>query len=388
MSDLLARVALSRVVEPGHRGVWCAVDAHGAEAVWDAIRRERGLPELSADLLAGAAGRAAGYEPERDVDAAHRGGARIVTPADPEWPAARLFWPRDIGPYAPPLLLYVRGHPDLAAATDRSVAVVGARAATVYGTHVAQALGHGLADRGCGVVSGGAYGIDAAAHRGALLSDRAATVAVLACGVDVAYPSGNDRLLASICERGLLVSELPPGTRPTRVRFLVRNRVIAALSLGTVVVEAALRSGSLATAGRARELHRHVMAVPGAVTSAQSAGVHRELRDGSARCVTGAADVLDVVGRLGEDAVEPERGPEHPRDALEPLVRQVLEAVPLRDPATETAIAVAAGTAPRVVNRVLPSLLVAGLVERVEGRWRLTALGAGRPAPAAAARTR
>lgn len=379
MSDLLARVALSRVLEPGHRGTWSAVEARGAESVWEAVRRGQGVPELPADLLAAAAARAAAYEPQRDVDAAQRCGARILTPGSPGWPEHRLFWPRDVGPYAPPLLLYVRGPVELAEATERSVAVVGARAATVYGAHVAKNLGHGLADRGYCVVSGAAYGIDAAAHRGALLSDRAPTVAVLACGVDVAYPRGNDRLLASICERGLLVSELPPGARPTRPRFLVRNRVIAALSLGTVVVEAALRSGSLATAGRARELHRHVMVVPGSVLSAQSAGVHRELRDGSATCVTGVADVLDVVGRLGDDAAVEERGPEHPRDALEPLARQVLEAVPLREPATETAIALAAGTAPRVVNGVLPPLLVAGLVERVEGRWRLTALGAGRP---------
>lgn len=384
MTDLLARVALSRVVEPGHRAVWSAVEAQGAEAVWEAVRRERAVPDLSPDLVAGAAGRAAGYDPQRDVDAALRCGARVLTPDHPGWPGARLFWPRDVGPFAPPLLLYVRGAADLAAATERSVAVVGARAATAYGTRVAQDMAYGLADRGWGVVSGGAYGIDAAAHRGALLSDRAATVAVLACGVDIAYPRGNDRLLARICERGLLVSELPPGTRPTRGRFLIRNRVIAALSLGTVVVEAAARSGSLATAGRAKELDRHVMGVPGSVTSAQSAGVHRQLRDGLATCVTGAADVLHVVGRIGEDAVEDERGPEHPRDALEPLVRQVLEAVPLREPATETAIALAAGTAPRIVNRVLPALLVAGLVERVEGRWRLTALGAGRPTRAAA----
>ena len=380
MSDLLARVALSRVAEPGRQDVWSAVRDVGAEAVWDALRRGRAVAGLSADLVAGAATRAEGYAPERDLEAAGRCGARLVTPGHPEWAEHRLDWLPGVGPYAPPLLLYVRGALGLAAATERSVAVVGARAATAYGALVAERLGLGLADRACAVVSGGAYGIDAAAHRGALLSEQAATVAVLACGVDVAYPSGNDRLLARVVERGLVVSELPPGARPTRPRFLVRNRVIAALTLGTVVVEAAVRSGSLATAARARDLQRHVMAVPGPVTSAQSTGVHKELRDGTAVCVTSASEVLDTVGRMGDDAAEPERGPEHPRDHLDEPVRQVLEAVPLRDAATETAIARTAGTPPRFVASVLPSLMVAGLVERVDGRWRLTTLGAGRPA--------
>jgi DNA processing protein len=202
----------------------------------------------------------------------------------------------------------VRGPWPLAEVVERSVAVVGARAASSYGLHVAQALGAALSERGATVVSGAAYGIDAAAHRGALQAGGAPTLAVLACGVDVAYPRGNDRLIAQIADSGLLVSELPPGSHPTRRRFLVRNRLIAALSLGTVVVEAALRSGSLATLERARLLDRHLMAVPGPVTSAMSAGCHAWLRDG-ATCVTDAAQVLDLVGRMGEDACDPGEAP-------------------------------------------------------------------------------
>ncbi len=171
--------------------------------------------------------------------------------------------------------------------TRTTVAVVGARAATAYGAYVAGDLSTALSDRGVAVISGGAYGIDAAAHRGALASTRTPTIAVLACGVDVAYPRGHDRLLRQIASTGLVVSELPPGSSPTRGRFLVRNRLIAALSLGTVVVEAALRSGSLATLERARLLSRHPMVVPGPVTSAMSAGCHAQLRhDPPAVCVT------------------------------------------------------------------------------------------------------
>ena len=253
----------------------------------------------------------------------------------------------------------------------------------LFRSHVASELALGLTDRGVAVVSGGAYGIDGAAHRAALTGGRAPTVAVLACGVDVAYPRGNDRLLAGIADRGLLVSEHSPGASPTRVRFLVRNRLIAALTCGTVVVEAALRSGSLSTAGRARELVRHVMAVPGPVTSAMSAGCHALLRgqhgEPPAELVTSAADVLALVGRLGEQGPE-ERGPERVRDTLPELVRQVLEAVPVRGGAGEAGIAREAGVPVLAVQQVLPPLLVAGLVERCETGWRLTALGAGRPA--------
>jgi DNA processing protein len=204
---------------------------------------------------------------------------------------------------------------------------------------------------------------------------------VLACGVDVAYPRGNDRLIAEIAGSGLLVSELPPASHPTRRRFLVRNRLIAALSLGTVVVEAAVRSGSLATLERARLLERHLMAVPGPVTSGMSAGCHAWLRDG-ATCVTDAAQVLDLVGRFGEDACEPGRGPVDVRDGLSDTVRRVLDALPVRRSCGVSALAKAAGVAPLVVQQVMPPLVAHGLAERTPDGWRLTALGAGR-APAA-----
>ncbi len=377
--QVLALLALSRVTEPGLRSVHRAVQQRGAVAVWEDLRRGRPCPPLSAALQAAVSLRAEGYDPRDDLARLDRCGGRLVHPGDEEWPADRLDWPEGVLRDAPPLALCVRGPHSLAEVAARSVAVVGARAATAYGAHVAGELSRSLADCGAAVVSGGAYGIDAAAHRGALAAEATPTVAVLACGVDVAYPRGSDRLLARTAEHGLVVSELPPGSTPTRARFLVRNRIIAALTLGTVVVEAAARSGSLATADRARELGRHLMAVPGPVTSALSAGCHALLREG-ATCVTRAEEVLDLVGVLGTDAASPLRGPASVRDDLPETVRRVLEAVPVRGGAGEASLARDAGVSTLVVQQVLPPLLVHGLVERTALGWRLTALGAGRPA--------
>ena len=378
-----SRLALSRLVEPGSWPVHEAVAEVGAAAVVAVLRAGRPALGLSAALTAAAQARAAGLDVDQDLARLSGCGGRLVCPGDGEWPAARLSWPRGSAQLAaPPLALLVRGPVPLDEVVERSVALVGARAASAYGEHVAGELATGLADEGVSVVSGGAYGIDGAAHRGALASGRAPTVAVLACGVDVAYPRGHDRLLSRIAERGLLVSEHAPGATPTRVRFLVRNRLIAALSRGTVVVEAALRSGSLSTAGRARDLLRPVLAVPGPVTSALSAGCHALLRraegEEPAELVTGVREVLAAVCPVGEHDASPGRGADRPRDALPELVRGVLEAVPVRGGAGEATIARAAGVPVLVVQQVLPPLLVAGLVERCESGWRLSPLGAGR----------
>lgn len=377
--ERLARLDLARLVEPGSWSVAEAVGSLGAQEVVAALREGRRVGQISAAVAQGAQLRAQGLDAGGDLRRLHEVGGRVVLPGDEEWPAHRLSWSRDGSLQAPPLALHVRGVLPLAGAVEQSVAVVGARAATAYGEHVSTELGIGLADRGWSPVSGGAYGIDGAAHRGALSSGRSPTVAVLACGVDVAYPRGHDRLLARVAATGLIVSEHPPGSSPTRLRFLVRNRLIAALTLGTVVVEAALRSGSLSTAGRARELNRHVMAVPGPVTSAASAGCHALLRERSAELVTGVPEVLALVGRLGLDDAPPRRGPERARDALPELVRRVLDAVPVRGGAGEAVLARDAGVPVAVVQQVMPPLLVAGLVQRSDTGWRLTALGAERP---------
>jgi DNA processing protein len=224
--------------------------------------------------------------PDGGLAAADRDGIRLLCPGDPGWPPGL----DDLGT-ARPYALWVRGTTDLAACCEKSLSVVGARAASAYGTHVATELAASLASRGWVIVSGAAYGVDAAAHHGALAGD-GRTIAVLACGPDVPYPREHRGLLADIAARGAVVSEYPPGRRPSRLSFLARNRVIASVATGTVVVEAAERSGTMATARRASDLGRPLMAVPGPVTSATSAGCHALIREQRAVLVTSAADVL------------------------------------------------------------------------------------------------
>jgi DNA processing protein len=376
-----ARLALTRLCEPGSWRVHAAVEAVGAEEVVARLRAGEPVGAVPPAVVEGARLRAERYNAAEDADALRRCGARLVCPGDDEWPAHRLTWFRDVKE-APPLALHVRGREQLAELVERSVGMVGARAASAYGVHVAGDLALGAADRGWTVLSGAAYGVDGAAHNGALSSADGRTLAVLASGVDVPYPKGHERLIQRIGARGLLVSEVPPGSPPTRLRFLIRNRLIAALSVGTVVVEAAVRSGSLTTARQARELDRVVMAVPGPVTSGTAGGSNGLLRRG-AICVTSAAEVLDAVGVLGDDAAAEPRGPVQARDALSETVRQVLDAVPVAAWAAETTIARAAGVPTLTVLQVLPPLQVAGLVEQGMSGWRLTGLGAGRPTRAA-----
>ena len=202
----------------------------------------------------------------------------------------------------------MRGRVDLRYACLSSVSVVGSRAASPYGLHIGGELAAALAERGYTVVSGGAFGIDSVAHRGALAAD-GITIAVLASGLSYAYPRGHDELFDAIAAQGALVSECPPDRTPTRPGFLIRNRLVAALSRGTVVVEAALRSGALSTAKHARELHRPLMAMPGRVTSEQSAGCHELIREWAAMLVTSATDVIEHVSPIGTELTGPRRRP-------------------------------------------------------------------------------
>ena len=198
---------------------------------------------------------------------------------------------------------------------------------------------------------------------------------MLACGLDVAYPRGNDRLLAVIGEKGLLVSEHPPGRGVTRLRFLVRNRVVAALTPGTLVVAAAGRRGSLPPAGRAADRPGGVWGGPGPVTSVLSRGSHLLLRKG-AQLVTNAAEVLEELGQIGERPAPTPRGVVHPRDRLEEQTRRILDALPVRKPVSPAQIAATAGVSLLMVQIALPELVGAGLVQQQDGGWRLTTLGA------------
>ena len=220
------------------------------------------------------------------------------------------------------------------------------------------------------IIYGGAFGIDGCAHRAAI-AVAGITVAILPCGVDRVYPLAHTAMFRSIRQQGALVSEWPPGRMPTKPGFLVRNRVIAALSRGTVVVEAALRSGALNTARHARDQGRPLMAVPGPVTSAQSAGCHEAIREWGAVIVTGAQDVMELLEFSGDEPAGNPRGPALAQDLLGPLDAQVLEAVPARVGRGPARIAIAAGVDFDTVMRCLGGLAAAGFVERCDRGWRL-----------------
>jgi DNA processing protein len=266
------------------------------------------------------------------------------------------------------LALWVTGPARLDDVAERAAAIVGTRASTGYGEHVAAELAAGLAERDVAVVSGGAYGIDGAAHRAALATD-GLTVAVLAAGIDMPYPAGHAALLQRISEQGSIVTEYPPGLRPQRHRFLTRNRLVAALSGATVVVEAGARSGAANTAAWARALGRGVCAVPGPVTSSASVGCHALLR-GEATLVTRADEVLELVGRAGELAADAER-PTTVLDGLADTELRVYDALPARGARTLDEIAVASGLPPTQVLGPLSMLEIVGLVVSQGGRWKL-----------------
>jgi DNA processing protein len=278
------------------------------------------------------------------------------------------------------MVLWALGPERLDAVTERAAAVVGTRAATVYGERVAGDLAAGMAEHDVAVISGGAYGIDGAAHRAALDCD-GITVAVLAGGLDIPYPAGHSALLHRIGQHGLLFTEYPPGVRPARHRFLTRNRLVAGVAGAAVVVEAGLRSGAANTAAWARALGRVVAAVPGPVTSSASAGCHALLRNG-AELVTRADDVVELVGHIGELAPEEPR-PTTALDGLSDGERQVYEALPGRGAATVDEIAIASGLAPEQVLGPLAILEVAGLARRDGGCWRIVRAAAGRAAATA-----
>jgi DNA processing protein len=324
-----------------------------------------GMPRLEGALRRWSA-RLGEVPPEPGLAGWWRDGIRLVIPGDSEWPSQL-----DVLGQARPWGLWVRGHADLRYACLRSVSVVGTRAATGYGTYVCGEMAVSLADAGWTIVSGGAFGIDGCAHRSAIAVS-GTTVAVLPCGADLAYPQAHEGLFRSIREQGVLVSEWPPGRMPTRHGFLVRNRVIAALSRGTVVVEAALRSGALNTARHAHDQGRPLMAVPGPVTSPQSAGCHEVIREWGAVCVTGARDVMELLEFSGDEPPPGQRsGPVLSRDLLDPIDARVLEAVPARAGRGPARIAIAAGVDFDTVMRCLGGLAAAGFVERCERGWRL-----------------
>lgn len=354
-----AHIALAHVVEPGDARVGALVRERGPVEAVSMIRKGRsGLrdePGLQARLVH--------VDPLRAEAHAVRLGASIVHRGSPSWPT-QLDHLGDQAPFA----LWVLGAADLRLTAVRSVAMVGARACTPYGESVARNWAAILADAGWTIVSGGAFGIDAAAHGGALAAGT--TICILACGVDVAYPRANEHLLHRIADDGLLVSESPPGEGVRRRRFLSRNRLIAALTRATVVVEAGLRSGTTATANAAAALNRPVLAVPGPVTSPMSAGCHGLVRDGAAVLASGPDDILELIEPIGARQPRP-RSQRRPVDGLSDGQLRVLDAIPARGSVGVATLVAAAGMPSAEVIAGLAALAAAGLVRPVGQGWEL-----------------
>ncbi len=360
ITERFARARWSGIAEPGDADAGRLIAAIGAIRAVESLGADAAvLDDLAGGAFADALDR---WRPRiRQVDTAlhlrqaHRFGARLVIPGDPEWPEGL----DDLGVHAP-AALWVRGDTGMLGRLARSIAMVGARAATGYGEHVTIEATSGLVDRGFAIVSGAAFGVDGAAHRAALASG-GATVAFLAGGVDRFYPSAHETLLTRIVERGAVVSEVPLGTAPTKWRFLQRNRLIAAASRATVVVEAGWRSGSLNTAGHAAQLGRPLGAVPGPVTSSASAGCHRLIREFDAMCVTTAQEMAELV--------DPTEAPTLFTGAPSSERTRVLDAL-ARTGRDVSRIAAISGMSPDAVRAELGMLELDGLAADGPTGWR------------------
>jgi DNA processing protein len=382
LDDLIARVVWSVLIEPGDKGAGRLIAAIGSVAAARLV-----LDGAPASALIDAT--AGGFDEEsatetldrwrprrrwedilRCLEGAIRCGASLVVPTDADWPPSLALLDESV-----PVLLWARG--DRSLLRRPGIAIVGARAATGYGEHVAMELSAALSARDAVIVSGGAYGIDGMAHRAALASG-GATVAVLAGGIDRLYPSGHEALLTRIAEQGLLVSEAPCGSAPTKWRFLQRNRLIAALSAATIVVEAGRRSGALSTAHHALQMSLPVGLVPGPITSAASAGCHAFLRDWDATLITGAADAMRLA--FGDDGVLPLPSGGDPLDdepvsrverRRDPMHTRVLDALRPRRGMTVEETARSSGASVAAVQSALGALELEGEVQLGDdGLWR------------------
>lgn len=366
---------LGAVTERPTAGLWDLIDAVGPLEACDRIRSGR----VEADLATQTEARRGAVDVPGLFGRAGEVGAHLVVPGDPGWPGPQLApldrpralrgaGRRGVAAALRPVGLWWRGPADPAHVTARAVAVVGTRAPTAYGRAVAADLSAGLSSEDFTVISGGAFGVDAAAHRAALATG-GQTIAVLAGGVDRLYPRGNDGLLQEVAATGAVISEQPPGTGVTRYRFLDRNRMIAALTGATVVVEAAARSGALSTAAWASAIGRPVGAVPGPVTSTASVGCHLLIRDRGAVLVGRTADVVELAGDMGETA-EPPAAAASPWDGLDDMTRRVLEALPTRGGLAPAEVAASSGVPAVTTRAVLGRLLSTGAVVRGPDGWR------------------
>ncbi|RKT85898.1 DNA processing protein [Saccharopolyspora antimicrobica] len=367
----LARAFLAAIAEPPAPALAGFVARHGACRAVEVIQRGKAPPDVLAEIEA----RYQHVSAEELLEATEAAGAQLVVPEEPGWPGGaveNLTGAREVGlpEVAEPIALWVRGRADLAAVLDQAVSVVGARAASGYGEHVAAEFGHGLANAGFTVVSGAAYGIDGAAHRGALAAG-GRTVAFLACGVDIDYPAGHSRLLRAVAEQGAVVSEYPPGTAPRKHRFLVRNRLIAAAGRATVVVEAGARSGAGNTANTADALGRPVLAVPGPVTAKNSVGCHGMVRSGQAVLVTSVEQVMEVVSPLGVPGAVEAVGTRRRTDGLHPRAQRLHDSLRGMAGASAEDLARDCGLPLGEVRALLPELELSGFAVRTDRGWSI-----------------
>ncbi|PIX83625.1 MAG: DNA-protecting protein DprA [Nitrospirae bacterium CG_4_10_14_3_um_filter_70_108] len=353
---VFAWLCLNHVPGLGPRGIAALLEAHGdpksilAAGRAGRLRGER-LRAEAIDAL-----RHGDYEQAAEADARLAEAAGVTLLAQPDFPAPLAALPD------PPPILYLAG--TLTRADGVAVAIVGSRAATAYGLHVAAELSRGLARHGATVVSGMATGIDAAAHDGALAAG-GRTVAVLGCGVDVPYPAGSERRMAAIRAHGALLSEHPMGTRPRGAFFPRRNRLIAALAMATVVVEAQAHSGAMITARLALELGREVGAVPGNITSSRSVGANRLIRDG-AHLVASVADVIATLPPAVQVYLTPPATREEDNGGQPREVDPLLAALYLCERRVDE-LATLTHTAAPVLLAHLTELELAGAIRRTQG---------------------
>lgn len=361
-----ARMGLAAASNAGDLGLARLVEEQGAVEIWDHLRSGQGRTQLAA--------RAAGIDLDALVHQTRAVGARFLIPGDEQWPAQvqDLAWSEPVGSVGggAPLGLWVAGPAD-PACLAQGVSIVGSRASTAYGEHVCADWAAGIAQKGRPVVSGGAYGIDACAHRGAL-AEHGITVAVMAGGLGQLYPPGNSSLLQKVRETGAVISEYPPSCPPSRPRFLVRNRLIAALSAATVIVEGAVRSGAQNTVSWALSLQRPVIAVPGPVTSAMSVTPHRLIRNGEAILATTAEEVLDVIEPMGCPAPGCQAAPPTLFDDLTSEQKKIHDALPARRAVCVDELSALTGESALSVLVALAQLKHLGLAsESTSGMWKL-----------------
>lgn len=366
---VIALMNWSRITEPGDETASRLIATIGAVPAleWLTSSRTPQPPGVAPDprwerVVENWRARLRHLDPKREYEVITSLGGFILTPADEDWPTQI----NDLGHRAP-ICLWGRGNPKALSLTG--VGIVGARACTRYGQRVAQELAHGAVSAGLSVISGGAFGIDAVAHTSALARS-GATIAFQAGGVDRFYPAAHHELLTEVVDSGgVVVSEAPPGSAPMRQRFLMRNRLIAALSAAIVVVEASWRSGALSTARHAADLMRPLGAVPGPVTSMASSGCHRIIREGMAVCVTDSDEMLELCGPIAPDPA-PSHTQEGLLDGLDADIARVLDAFPARSGTTVDALVHVAGLSARTVMEAIGALQLAGRITQDRGTWR------------------